>query len=333
MDTIQFCNYAPSCIDTWEIFAKAQQHLAVYKNPACFVSGGADSDVMLDIIYHADDEKKVHYVYFDTGLEMEATKRHIRYLEEKYRINIEIIRPDVPIPMAVKKYGMPMFNKRVAEMIHRLQRNSFDFVERSFEDDLRLYPNLKAALRWLHGEYDGSQLSINTLKGLKEYLYAIGAPDVPVSQACCTYAKKDLSKKYCKQNDVDLKIIGIRKAEGGQRASIKSCFSECNYKGCAEFRPLFWMSNKEREMYEKDTGIIHSDAYTVYGCKRTGCAGCPFGKNWEAELKMLEKYEPKLYKAANSIFGEAYDYMRKYYAFREELSNKDKQFKQLSLFD
>lgn len=54
----------------------------------CSVSGGGDSDVMMDIIYKVDVNKKVTYVWFDTGLEYEATKRHIEYLEKKYNVKI-----------------------------------------------------------------------------------------------------------------------------------------------------------------------------------------------------------------------------------------------------
>lgn len=120
--------------------------------------------------------------------------------------------------------------------------------------------------------------------------------------------------------------MGVRKSEGGLRStSIKSCFSEHTHNGLAEFRPLFWMTNEQRRQYEADTDIIHSDAYTVYGCKRTGCAGCPFGRNWQEELKMLEQHEPKLHKACMSIFGEAYDYMNRFEQFRSEEKQKAKE--------
>lgn len=60
-----------------------------YKNIVCSISGGSDSDVMLDIIQKVDIDKKVRYVWFDTGLEYEATKRHLEYLEKRYGIKIE----------------------------------------------------------------------------------------------------------------------------------------------------------------------------------------------------------------------------------------------------
>ena len=53
----------------------------IYKNGLCSVSGGSDSDVMLDICYRCDKDNKIQYVWFDTGLEYQATKEHLKYFE------------------------------------------------------------------------------------------------------------------------------------------------------------------------------------------------------------------------------------------------------------
>jgi hypothetical protein len=55
---------------------------------------------------------------------------------------------------------------------------------------------------------------------------------------------------------------------------------------------------------------------------RTGCVGCPFGKNYENEIALVEKYEPKFHKAILKLFGESYEYTRKFEAFREEMRKK-----------
>ena len=61
---------------------------------------------------------------------------------------------------------------------------------------------------------------------------------------------------------------------------------------------------------------MHSSCYTIYGLPRTGCACCPFGSNFENELKAAEQYEPKLYEAACNVFVKSYDYTRKYRDFK-----------------
>ncbi|MBQ1751374.1 MAG: hypothetical protein IIZ90_05070, partial [Bacteroidales bacterium] len=41
--------------------------------------------------------------------------------------------------------------------------------------------------------------------------------------------------------------------------------------------------------------------YTEYGMRRTGCVGCPYSPKISEELEIIQKYEPKLYKAAVAV--------------------------------
>ena len=69
-----------------------------YENIVCTISGGSDSDDMLDIIWRCDKDNKVDFVWFDTGLEYQATKDHLKYLENKYDIEVKSYRAIKPIP-------------------------------------------------------------------------------------------------------------------------------------------------------------------------------------------------------------------------------------------
>lgn len=60
----------------------------LYKKIACSISGGSDSDIMLDICWQCDKDKKIEYIWCDTGLEYQATKEHLKFLENKYEIKI-----------------------------------------------------------------------------------------------------------------------------------------------------------------------------------------------------------------------------------------------------
>ena len=127
---------------------------------------------------------------------------------------------------------------------------------------------------------------------------------------------------------IDLKCLGLRKAEGGVRAtSIKSCFSDNSSndsKKPDDFYPIYWFTNEDRSEYEKVYNIEHSQCYTKYGFLRTGCAGCPFNSRFEMDLVSIEKHEPKLYKAINNIFKESYAYTRQYKAFRDKKKQEKK---------
>ena len=124
-----------------------------------------------------------------------------------------------------------------------------------------------------------------------------------------------IKHKFIKNEGYDLNIFGVRRAEGGIRqTAYKSCFDE-NGEGYDNYRPLFWYTNLDKNNYENNYAIKHSRCYTEYGLKRTGCAGCPFGRDFEQELQIIEKYEPKLFIAVNNIFGDSYDYIRRYKEF------------------
>lgn len=286
------------------------------------ISGGSDSDVLLDLFIRLDVEKKATYVYFKTGMEYAATLRHLAELEEKYGIKIEKINPMLPIPTCCRKYGVPFWSKMVSEYIYRLQRHGFQWEDEPFEVLIKRYPRCKAALRWWCNTFpkknngSGSSFNIAYAPYLKEFM--IENPPPPISAKCCEYAKKVPAKKYEETHDFDLNCTGMRKAEKGRRAqAISTCFTETTW-GANTYRPLFWLSDKDKEDYKRHYGLAHSDCYEVWGMTRTGCPGCPYGKEFEQELELMQKYEPKFYRAAVKIFGASYEYTRAYLRFREK---------------
>lgn len=294
-----------------------------YKNIVCSISGGSDSDVMLDICTKVDENKKIEYVYFDTGLEYKATKDHLNYLENRYNINITRYKAIKPIPLTSIKYGQPFLSKRVSEMMMRLQRHNFKWEDEPFEILYERYPKCKSALQWWTNSNESIRLNIDYNKYLKDYIIQ-NPPTFNISNKCCQYAKKDLIHKIIKDNKYELSISGIRRSEGGVRAiAYKSCFDE-NESLCDNYRPLFWYTNDDKLVYENHYNIIHSKCYTQYGLERTGCAGCTFGKDFENELNVIEKYEPNLYKAVNNIFKDSYEYMRNYKKFVSKMKELNK---------
>ena len=313
----------------FDSFVKANQILDNSLNPACSISGGADSDIVADIITKLDTEKQVRFVFFDTGIEYEATKKHLAFLESKYGIHIERMRAITPVPLGCRKYGLPFWSKHASEMIERLQRYDFKWEDRPFAELIKEYPKCRGALRWWcndfaektgkRGKVIQSKFNINYISWLKEYMIA-NPPQFKISPKCCEGAKKNNAKAFLKENAADLNILGIRKAEGGIRSTAyKTCFdSTADSDGWNTYRPLFWYSDEDKSDYERLFDVTHSECYTKYGLKRTGCAGCPFAKDFENELVIIAEHEPKLYKAVNNIFGASYEYTRNFLKFRAE---------------
>lgn len=159
------------------------------KRLVCSISGGSDSDIMLDIIYRCDKDNKVDYVWFDTGLEYQATKDHLGYLENKYNIKIKPYKAIKPIPLSCKQYGQPFINKQVAEYMDRLQRHGFKWEDKSFDELYKEYPKCKAALLWWCNLKKSNAFNIANNKWLKEFIIA-NPPQYKISSKCCQYAKK-----------------------------------------------------------------------------------------------------------------------------------------------
>jgi len=317
---------------------KAYHVLSGHHNIVVSVSGGSDSDIILDLIYRVNLilEKQITYVWFDTGLEFEATKRHLEYLEDRYGIKILREKAVKPIPIACKDYGQPFISKMVSGAIYGLQRNGFKWEDKPYEELVEEYPKCKSYISWWCNARDTkdfgySMFNINYNKGLKEFLMA-NPPTFKVSNRCCKYAKKDVSKQIIEKYKCDLLIMGLRKAEGGIRTlKYKTCFSD-NGVDCDTFRPIFWYVDLDKKFYEEKFEIVHSDCYTKYGMKRTGCAGCPYNRQLLDNLNILKEYEPKLYKAVTTIFKDSYDLTQKYRQYRKQLGEDEKN-SQIRLFD
>ena len=333
IELIESCPKNKTIVDNIAI-AWATINNCNYEKIVCSISGGADSDVVLDICRRCDKDNKIEYVWFDTGLEYQATKEHLKYLENKYGIEIKPYKAIKPIPLSCKQYGQPFISKNVSEMIDRLQRHGFQWEDElldhllpkycKWDDKRQDWFGCKNALMWWCNSNESPRFCIKFNKWLKEFMIE-NPPTFEISSKCCKYAKKDVLHKLVSDNKYDLNIFGVRKAEGGIRStSYKSCFDEDDLYD--NYRPIFWYKNSDKNEYDRHFKILHSRCYTEYGLARTGCCCCPFGRDFEYELKITKKYEPKLFVAVNNIFGDSYEYTRKYREFckmkNEEEKNK-----------
>lgn len=73
--------------------------------------------------------------------------------------------------------------------------------------------------------------------------------------------------------------------------------------------PIIDWTKEIEEEFIKKYQVPLSKAYNEYGCKRTGCVGCPYGgspKDVSERLEILYKYEKPMYKYCMTVMKKVY---------------------------
>lgn len=322
------------------------RRLTQYPNAICSYSGGSDSDIMIHLIETArtllPDIPPVKYVFFNTGLEMKATKDHVRATAEKYGVEIEEFRPKVSIIQAARTQGIPFVSKIMSDGLSQWQKKGvplsiaqeYDQAEDKAAKRRELkarYPKCESLINFLCGCNSAGeprphiQLVINSSKYMRDFIGEF-PPDFPISAKCCDYCKKQLAHNV--QKGYEMIITGERRAEGGMRSvprkdNTTMCFAETS-SGQYRLRPLYYVTDKDKAWYKEHYGIRYSDAYEVYGLARTGCCGCPISYRAAEDLEIIRPYEPNVVKAAWNIFGKSYEYRKKYNTYKAKRMEAEK---------
>ena len=322
------------------------QRLGGIGNAICSYSGGSDSDILIDLIERTRVKYSfidpVKYVFFNTGLEMKATKDHVKATAQKYGVEIEEVRPKTNIVNATRKCGLPFVSKIMSQGLEEWQKKGVPLSiadEYAQEEDKAAkrqelrerYPKCESLINFLcccnaAGEpRPNIQLVINSSKYMLDFIKE-NPPDFQISAKCCDYCKK--KPAHAVQKDYSIVITGERRDEGGMRSVPRKdntalCFTETSF-GKYRFRPLYYVSDADKAWYKETYGIRHSDAYEVYGLTRTGCCGCPISHKAVEDLALIEPYEPNVVKAAWAIFGKSYEYRKKYVAYKRDRMEREK---------
>ena len=330
------------------------RRLREHPNAICSYSGGADSDILIDLlertrsIFHLPP---ITYAFFNTGLEMKATKDHVRATAEKYGAEITEYRPKVNIVTASRTYGIPFVSKIMSLGLSEWEKKGVplsiadEYAEAEDKAEKRRelrerYPNCESLINFLCCcNKDGDprpniQLVINSSKYMLDFIKE-NPPDFKISAKCCDYCKKQVAHRV--QMSYDMIITGERRDEGGMRSVPRKdntalCFTE-TANGKYRFRPLYYVSDADKAWYKDYYGIRYSDAYEVYGLTRTGCCGCPISYKAVDDLELIRPHEPNVVKAAWNIFGKSYEYRMQYNAYKHRRMEIERLAGQISLFE
>lgn len=324
------------------------KRLKEHPNAICSYSGGADSDILIDLIERVRamfNLPPVKYAFFNTGLEMKATKRHVKEVAAKYGVEIEEYRPKkgYDIVSASRRHGIPFVSKIMSSGLEAVQTKN---IPLSIHDEYwaaedkakkraelrERYPKSESAINFLcccnkDGEpRPNIQLVINSSKYMLDFIKE-NPVQFKVSAKCCQCCKKNTAHRV--QKGYDMVITGERRDEGGMRSvprkdNTSLCFSETN-SGQYRLRPLYYVSDKNKAWYKEHYKIRYSDAYELYGMKRTGCCGCPISFRAVEDLELIRPYEPVLVKAAWNVFGDSYRYRQQYNEYKAARVKSEKE--------
>lgn len=315
------------------------KRLREHPKAICSYSGGSDSDILIDLIervrmvFHLP---AIEYVFFNTGLEMQAIKDHVKATARKYGVEIREVRPKVGIVQAVREHGIPFVSKIMSAGLEGWQKKEIPLSiakEYALAEDKAAkrrelserFPKCESIINFLcccnsEGEpRPNIQLVINSSKYMRDFIGEY-PPDFQISAQCCDFCKKQPAHRV--QKDYEMIITGERRDEGGMRSVPRKdntalCFTETS-EGQYRLRPLYYVSDADKAWYKEYYGIRYSDAYEVYGLTRTGCCGCPISYKAVEDLELIRPYEPNVVKAAWNIFGKSYEYRAKYNRYKAD---------------
>ena len=213
--------------------------------------------------------KDSHFLYWfikeylkDNEIEIVGVNTYMEHPEIRDRIlkNCDVVLYPKLKPFEIKeKYGSPCFSKIQDEFIKRYQsgnrsNNTMKYVLGNEKTMFKLNKKAKILL-------------------LNDKLHKI-------SPLCCKYLKKEPAAVFLKKTGKH-PILGVRGSESKLRGSkYKSCFTKDK-----KFTPLHDLSDELLDMIYQKYKIETPKIYSILS--RTGCMGCPYGKNVELELSTL----------------------------------------------
>ena len=254
-------------------------------------SGGKDSTVLSKVIDLALPGNKIPRVFFNTGIEYKALVDFVKKCAQK-DARFVIYNSGVNIKNMLKEKGYPFKSKEFSQKLAVYQRSG----------------KTKTVTDFL-GETGNKPACYQCREDLKQCFTSDFT--LKVSDKCCVELKKNISEKWSKENNKPIVITGMRKAEGGNRGSVRNCAIFDKGK-LHKFHPLLPVNNnfidKAIYIYQIELCKLY---YAPYNFERTGCKGCPYNLKLEAQLKVMKELLPDEYKQCLLIWGDVYNTYRK----------------------
>ena len=270
----------------------------ILENGYVSFSGGKDSTVLSDLVDRALPGNKIPRIYSNTGLDYLEIQRFVRQLANEDE-RFFIIRPKKDIKKTLEKYGYPFKSK--------FHSHICDIYSRQGKTGCVLkYAEPKA----------------NTPHSCPKVLQDMFNSPLPfkISEKCCYKFKKEPFALYEKESGRHIGLTGMRRAEKGLREQLKCLVFDGDK--LHRFHPLAPMDDDFIESYINYFHIrLCVLYYAPYSFKRTGCNSCPYARNLQEELDILEKLLPNERKRAEYIWQPVFaEYRKRGYRLRKDES-------------
>ena len=251
-------------------------------------SGGKDSTVLVKILEMALPKNTIPKVFCDTGLEYLLIKKYILDMME-HDPSYQIIKPQAPITSILKKYGYPFKSKEFSQKVHQYQKHGTN------SETVKKY------------------LGITGEKSRQHQCPKILLPifsqsnELKISDKCCLFLKKKPFIQYTKDTGRNISMLGMRRAENGLRQNL-NCFTYDTRYNITHYNAIADLSDEFIEMFIQEEQVKLAPLYLPpYNFTRTGCVGCPYAMNIQAQLETLKANLPQEYRKANALWGAVYE--------------------------
>ena len=281
--------------DRIEVIKTINKKYDLENNAYISFSGGKDSTILHYLIDMALPNNRIPRVFINTGIEYNYIVEFVKELAAKDDRFI-ILKPTQAIKPMLEKYGYPFKSKQHSHNLAIYWRN---------KDKKEYNLSLK--------RYLGIIESNTLLRCPKQLQYQFTSEfKIKCSDSCCMKMKKEPVKKWQKENNKTIALTGMRKEEGGQRASLKGCIVTDKDNKIVKFHPLLVVDEEfENWFIEKNNIKLCKLYYEPFNFKRTGCRGCPFSLDLQEQLTIMETYLPNERKQCEIIWGPVYKEYRR----------------------
>jgi len=252
-------------------------------------SGGKDSTILHYLLDMALPNNRIPRVFIDTGIEYNLIRQFVQEMANKDD-RFVMLKPSQPIKKTLEIYGYPFKSKAHADWLKRYQQKGMTKFVKNYlgEGEKTLFRGCPKMLKFQFTE------------------------DYPlkVSDLCCVKMKEEPLKKWAKENNKNIPIIGIMQEEGGRRARAKCIVVKD--KKIKAFQPLVVITKEwENDFIEHNNIRLCELYYPPYNFRRTGCKGCPFALDLQHSLDVMEQLLPNERKQCEIIWKPVYDEYRR----------------------